>query len=807
MSAVAARAFLVSGLVQGVGFRPFVYRLAREERLTGDVRNTADGVVIRAWGAPAALARFRNRLAAELPPLAAIEAIGERPLAAADPPPAFEIVASEPGHGRAAITPDAAVCADCRRELFDPADRRHRYPFINSIPCGPRFSIVEGLPYDRPRTAMRAFAMCADCAREYADPADRRHHAEPIACPACGPRLWLEGAAAGARLAEGEAALAAAVRLLRDGAIVAVKGLGGFHLAVRADDADAVARLRARKRRPAKPFALMVRDLAVAGRIAEVSDAARRALTSAAAPIVLLPARLPQPTNEVVPARGPLPAYGSVPVRGWLIGAGPLAGVAPGLGSVGVMLPYTPLHVLLLEAFDVPLVMTSANRTGEPQVTELAAARERLAGVADAYLAHDRPIANRVDDSLVQIVAGGRRQVLRRARGLAPRPIRLPDGFGNGHPAVLALGGDIKSVFGMARGGEIVLSQHIGDLDNPVAAADLRRTLALTAELIGFSAERIVADPHPAYRSNRMAQELAAAREVPLDFVLHHHAHAASCMVEHGLPLDHPPILALALDGLGLGEDGALWGAELLGADYRTARRLGGLAPTALLGGDRAALEPWRNLVARLGDAFGDDVSAWPAPFRDRLAGKPVATLLAARRAGINAPPASSAGRLFDAVAAAVGLCADRQDYEGEAAMRLQAAAETVVAANGADRPYALALTCAAGDIVLDPAPLWLAIAGDLAAAVPAGIIAARFHAGLADGLRALVAAVRTAGASSDVVALTGGTFQNALLARLVRETLQADGLSVIEHGEVPANDGGLAVGQAAIAIARMLPR
>jgi hydrogenase maturation protein HypF len=331
------------------------------------------------------------------------------------------------------------------------------------------------------------------------------------------------------------------------------------------------------------------------------------------------------------------------------------------------------------------------------------------------------------------------------------------------------------------------------------------------SELIGFAAGRVAADPHPAYRSHRIARDLAAAREIPLDLVLHHHAHAASAMVEHGLPLDHPPILALALDGLGLGEDGALWGAELLSADYRTARRLGGLAPTALLGGDRAAREPWRNLAARLDDAFGDDLSAWPAPLRERLAGKQVATMLAARRAGINAPPASSAGRLFDAVAAAVGLCADCQDYEGEAAMRLQAAAESAMAGTeiamnaGAGRPYVPTLAARLGGLVLDPAPLWPAISGDLAAGVPAGVIAARFHAGLAGGLCALLAAARDIGPPAETVALTGGTFQNALLARLVRERLQADGLSVIEHGEVPANDGGQAVGQAAVAIARTL--
>lgn len=766
--AEAGIAFEVRGLVQGVGFRPFVYRIASQEGLAGDVCNTPDGVTIRAFGAPGALARFRTRLRAEAPPLAAIEAVRERALPAPGPA-GFAILPSAGGHGQAAVTPDAAVCADCLAEMADPADRRFRYPFINCTACGPRYSIVAGLPYDRPNTAMAAFAMCADCAREYADHADRRHHAEPIACPRCGPRVVLQDAAGGP-LGTGGAAIAGAVRLLGEGRILAIKGIGGFHLAVRAVDARAVAELRRRKRRPAKPFALMVRDLAVAGETAILCRGAREALRSPAAPIVLAP-----------------------------LGAA-MPGIAPGLAHVGLMLPYTPLHALLLEKFDEPLVMTSANRSGEPQVIDDAALAERLAGVFDAVLTHDRPILNRIDDSLVAI-SRGRPQVLRRARGLAPRPIALPAGFAP-HPAVLALGGDVKNAFALARDGAVVLSPHIGDLANPVAVADLERSIALASELFGFAAERVVADPHPAYRSHRIAAARAEAAGLPLDHVLHHHTHVAALMVDHGIALDHPPILALALDGLGLGKDGALWGCELIEADYRSMRRLGTLAAAPLLGGNRAALEPWRNLLARLAAAFGPDPHAWPPPLADRLAGRPVETLLAAMAAGINAPDASSAGRLFDAVAAATRLC-DRQDYEGEAAMRLEAAAGAHAAAADGAGAYPFALHQGDGPFRIDPAPLWPALAADLAAGCPAGIIAARFHRGFAQALCALVEAARRREHPGTVVALTGGTFQNALLSGLVREGLAVRGLTVLEHRDIPAGDGGLAVGQAAVAIAR----
>lgn len=766
----AAVELVVQGIVQGVGFRPFVHRLAVAERLSGWVRNSGDGVRIALYGNEAAIARFRHRLGAEAPPLARIDQVREQ-AAGGTAPEAFTIVASAAGALRIAVSPDAALCADCLREMRDPADRRHGYAFLNCTNCGPRFSIIRALPYDRGNTSMQHFAMCPACRAEYRDVTDRRFHAQPTACPACGPSLWLE--AGGMRIASGAEAVAEVQARLRRGEICALKGIGGFHLVCDALDAAAVARLRERKRRPAKPFAVMVRDLAAAERFCDLGEAERALLTGAAAPIVLAAVRP---------------------------GAGLPAGLAPGLDRLGVMLPYSPLHALLLAGFDAPLVMTSGNAGGEPQATGNDAARRDLGRLADALLMHDREIVNRVDDSLVQIACAAP-QVLRRARGLAPGPLPLPPGFGAGHPQALALGGDVKNAFAVAKAGDVVLSQHIGDLGGVTTFADLERTIRLYRGLYGLDPELIVADAHPGYRASRFARATAGRLGLPLVEVSHHHAHAAACMAEHGLALDHPPVLALVQDGLGLGPEGRLWGAELLRCDYRSAMRLASLQPAPLPGGDRAAREPWRNLAARL-DAAWPEPSGWPAAYREVLAGYPVATLRAAVRAGINAPPASSAGRLFDAVAAAAGLCVDRQDYEGEAAMRLQAAAEGWQARHGRAAGYRFATRRAGpGLAVLDPAPLWEAIAADLARGAEAGEVAARFHAGWAAAWCGLARGFSD-GLDRPVVVLSGGVFQNRLLAALVTSELESYGWTVLRHGAVPANDGGLAVGQIAVALA-----
>ena len=764
---MSGRAFIVRGTVQGVGFRPFVHRLAVEEGLTGEVRNTPEGVTIVAFGPEYALGRFRERLVNEPPALARIERIEER--AAMEPAPREFRIAASAGlstemAGPAAITADAAICADCLAELSDPDDRRYRYPFINCTNCGPRFSIVEAVPYDRAATTMRAFEMCEACAREYADPADRRFHAEPIACPACGPSLRL---VTGDGACDGDA-ISRAADMLRAGRIIGVMGLGGFHLAVRAEDAEAVAQLRARKQRPSKPLALMVRDLPVAQRYAALSKVARDHLTRAAVPIVLAPARH-------------MPEH-----------------VAPGLAEIGVMLPATPLHVLLLAPFDEALVMTSANRSGEPPVTTYADALRQLGDVADAWLIHDRAIANRVDDSVVAI-RGGHARMIRRARGFAPTPIALPEGFGN-HPPILAMGGDLKNAFAMAEDGRVVLSQHIGDLASRKVETELKRTLKLLAAMTGFRAAHVAVDAHPAYRSRRIGERLAADEGVALHAIGHHHAHVAACLAENDVPCDAPPVLALTLDGIGADEDGRLLGCELWRADYARAVHLGGLAPTVLLGGDRAAKEPWRNLLARLDDAFGPDPADWPAALAARLKDRPVAALLAARRAEINTPAVSSAGRLFDAVAAALGLCEAGQDYEAEAPMRLEALADGE--AEAAEDAYPFAVERRDGRLVLDPRPLWQTIGDDLSAGAAPGAISARFHRGLAEGLCAMVRVLSPEPGTA--IALSGGGFHNARLAATVRRGCEAMGLRVLEHEAVPAGDGGLALGQTAVLIARL---
>ncbi|MGI9510746.1 MAG: carbamoyltransferase HypF, partial [Geminicoccaceae bacterium] len=636
---------LVRGTVQGVGFRPFISRLADEIGLTGDVRNTSEGVVIRLFDSREFVDSFLERLEDERPVLARIEQI-DRQTINGDAPPGFRILESIERRPETAIAADAALCAECKRELFDPDDRRYRYPFLNCTQCGPRFSIIKAIPYDRARTTMSSFSMCERCHAEYTDPADRRFHAEATACPDCGPTLWFEVAGNPTIDHRGRDAIQAALDRLQHGDIIAIKGLGGFHLACRALDQAAVARLRQRKRRARKPFALMVRDRAAAALWVELSSAVIEALESVEAPIVLSPLK---PNAPLPPA------------------------VAPGLDQIGVMLPYTPLHALLFENLDEPLVMTSGNVSDDPQLTSNGAARRRLADIADAFLMHDRPIANRVDDSLVQII-GDEIQILRRARGYASRPVPLPPGFPADHPEVLALGGDIKNAIASAARGSLTLSPFIGDLEHVTAFDDLRRRIDGDVDVFDLNPEIIAIDGHPSYRSSVLGKELASTWQAASIDVLHHHAHAAACMVEHAIPLDHPPIAAIVLDGLGMGENGALWGGEILLADYRSCERIGALKPAPLLGGDRAAREPRRNLIAQLLVGYGAP-GGWPATFRERLRDRPVDILTGAWRAGLNTPDCTSAGRLFDAVAAALDIVPEHQEYEGEAAMRLQALA------------------------------------------------------------------------------------------------------------------------------------
>jgi len=771
----------VRGLVQGVGFRPTVWRLAHDYGLRGWVGNDGGGVTALLCGAPDDISGLVDALRRAPPSLARIDAIERVPATVPPDCADFRIVESHADAVHTGVVPDAATCPACRTEIFDPTARRYRYPFANCTQCGPRLSIIEAIPYDRAATTMRTFRMCTACAAEYRDPTDRRFHAQPIACAACGPRAWLEPAQPGTE------AIDAARVLLLAGGVVAVKALGGFHLACDATDAAAVARLRQAKRRGEKPFALMARDLAVIRRYAVVTDADAAALGGVAAPIVVLEEKETPP---------PL-------VGGGVTYVAPLPGIAPGLTSLGFMLPSTPLHHLLLRDIDRPLVMTSGNLADEPQCIDNDEALTRLHGIADHVLLHDRDIARRVDDSVVRVM-GGSVRVLRRARGYAPAPLPLPTGF-DAAPPLLAMGGELKSTFSLLRDGEAVLSHHMGDLENAPSFADYRRSIEQYRALFAHIPAAIAVDCHPDYLSTKHGRDLAGRDALPIIAVQHHHAHLAACLAENGIPLDTGPVLGIVLDGLGWGDDGTIWGGEFLRGDYRGFQRLACLKPVAMPGGAQAIREPWRNAYAHIAAVLGWTrfTAAYGGTELARfLAGKPLAVLDGMIARGINTPLSSSCGRLFDAVAAAVGLCRDRALYEGQAAMMLEAEADTAAADDdGAAYPFAISDASCAGLLHLDPAPLWAALLDDIAGGAPVPLIAGRFHAGLAIALSRMVAALGVTGR----VALSGGVFQNKLLLEQVMRRLTAQGLDVLTHRLVPANDGGLALGQAAVAAARLL--
>lgn len=755
--ATERRRVVVRGLVQGVGFRPFVFTLATELGLTGTVTNTGDGVLAEVEGRRESVDAFCRRVAGDAPPLALVASVEHEPLAVTGAS-GFAITPSrDGGPRRTLIPPDTATCADCLAELADPADRRHRHPFISCTNCGPRHTIVTGLPYDRANTTMAGFPMCPDCTREYTDPADRRFHAQPIACHACGPRLAL--VAPGTATLDGEDALAAARRLLAEGAVLAVKGIGGYHLACDALDPAAVGRLRRRKRRGAKPFALMARGLAEVTALLTPDPVERELLTGPARPIVLLR------------RSGPLPAA--------------LAAVAPGSPDLGVMLPYTPLHHLLL-APPGPglLVMTSANLSGEPVVTDDRDAFARLAPLVDAWLTHDRPIHVPCEDSVVRVVDGEPLPV-RRSRGHAPLPLPLPAPV----RPVLAVGGDLKNAFALARDGYAWLSGHIGDMDDLATLEAFDRAVEHLGAVTGVRPELLVVDRHPGYRSVRHARSSAGRREVRT--VQHHHAHIASVMAEHGLDGGRP-VLGVAFDGTGYGDDGAVWGGEVLLADYDGYRRLAHLGYVPLPGGDAAVARPYRTALAHLW-AAGLPWSAGLPPVR-ACSDEELAILERQLERSLNCVPTSSMGRLFDAVSALAGVC-QRAEYEAQAAIELEAAALAHAPAAG----YAFGLHPADGTLVGDPGPVLAAAVADLADGAPAGLVAARFHTAVAD----LVAAVcRAAGERHGVrtVALSGGVFANVLLSSACSRVLRDDGFTVLRHRRVPPNDGGLALGQLMVA-------
>ncbi len=741
----------IDGTVQGVGFRPFVFRLAEELALGGFVGNDERGVVLEVEGTADAVATFLERVRAEAPPLARVERVTAEPVEPLDGT-GFEIVASE-RHGQpdALVSPDTATCADCLAELWEPGDRRYRYPFVNCTNCGPRFTIVRGVPYDRPLTTMAGFEMCAACRAEYEDPRDRRFHAQPNACPACGPRAALVGSA----LAGATDAVAAAAALLRDGAIVAVKGLGGYHLACRADDARAVAALRSRKRREDKPFALLVADVAAARGLVELDAPSVALLCSPARPIVLAPRR---PGAHVAPA------------------------VAPGVRELGVALPYTPLHHLLVHDAGCALVLTSGNVSDEPIAYRDDDARERLAAIADAFLVHDRPIHIRTDDSVARTVRG-RSMMLRRSRGFVPAGEPLPVAAAR---PLLACGAELKNTFCLARGERAWVGHHIGDLGNVETLTAFREGIAHFERLFAVAPEVVAHDLHPDYLSTAYALEREG---VELVGVQHHWAHLAACLAEHG---EKRRAVGAIFDGTGHGADGTTWGGELLVGDLRGYERAGHLLAVPQPGGDRAAREPWRMACSWLVAMRGAGPDR-PATLRAGVDAERWNAVAEMARTGFSAPPTSSIGRLFDAVAA---LCGVRSfcRYEGQAAIELEGIAQP-----GDHGAYAFA---ADRDLVLDPRPALHELLADLAAGTPAGVVSARFHAGVAHATAA-GCATAAARAGVDLVVLSGGVFQNRRLLDETAARLEALGLQVLVPVRLPPNDGGIAYGQAAIAAAR----
>ncbi len=776
----------VRGTVQGVGFRPNVWRLANECNLVGEVLNDASGVLIKVIGAQSDIDTFKTKLETDVPPLSKIDSIECRVVELTAGYDNFKISNSAGGQTKTQITPDAGVCESCLEDTFNPFGRRYRYPFTNCTHCGPRFSIVKSVPYDRANTSMDAFALCDECTAEYENPADRRFHAQPNACYKCGPKASLEHLGEGIVTYDMHSMLDdvdAICSLLQKGEIVAIRGIGGFHLACDATNEDTLEKLRARKNRPAKPFALMARDMEIIEQYCRVSEQEKELLTSPEAPIVLLE----KSGDKTFPES-----------------------VAPGLGHVGFMMPHTPMHHIILRRMNRPIVMTSANISGAPQVTSNEDVRTKLSGIADYALFHDREIENRVDDSLVRIV-GGQPRILRRARGYAPSAIALPKGFENA-PDLLAFGGELKSTFCLLKDGAAILSQHQGDLEEAETFADYQKNLKLFTDMYDHEPEILAADKHPEYLSTKYAHEQAQALKLPLAQIQHHHAHIASCMAENGVPLDTAPILGIALDGLGFGDDGTIWGGEFMIANYTGYRRVGTFKPIAMIGGAQAIKEPWRNTYAHLVAEMGWDRFALnfdELELFKYLEAKPRETLDKMLEADINVPLASSCGRLFDAVAAAVGLCRDEASYEGQGAMMLEAAVDLdTLNDTGEESAYPLSAPNLQTTSMpyVEPLAMWQALLGDLILKTPIPIMAARFHKGLAKAI-VMMAEKCVVKIGSDEppikqIALSGGGFQNAVLLELVTKQLSALGYEVLTHARVPANDGGLALGQAVIAAA-----
>jgi len=753
------RGIEVTGMVQGVGFRPYVYRLALEHHLAGQICNTPAGVAIEIEGAPEAVEEFLARLPAEAPPLAHITDIAVHQLSC-DHDSGFRIVTSQAGpEPRVLISPDVAVCEDCLQELFDPTNRRYLFPFINCTNCGPRFTIIRGIPYDRTRTSMNVFSMCPQCQAEYDDPANRRFHAQPNACWECGPQVDLRDNQ-GQRLHVSDP-IAATAAHLRAGAIVAVKGLGGFHLACDATNAAAVERLRERKRRVEKPFAIMAPNLAAIEKLCDVDAASRALLLRHERPIVLLPRKEGSPVAEAV---------------------------APFNRYLGIFLPYTPLHYLLFAAGHfAALVMTSGNLSEEPIAIDNDEALHRLKELADFFLLHNREILLRSDDSVVRVV-GGRARQLRRSRGYVPVPVFLHKEV----PPILAVGGELKNTVCLTRSRQAFLSQHIGDLENVESYNFFEEAIGHLRQVLEIEPRIIAYDLHPDYFSTRWA---LAQKGVQLVGVQHHHAHIASCMAENHL---EGRVIGIALDGTGYGTDGHIWGGEVLVADDCEFERRAHFAYVPMPGGAAAIREPWRMAVGYLAHHFGEEFLRFPIPFVRQLDPYQVKNLLRMTQGRCNSPLTSSCGRLFDAVAALIGL-RQRVNYEAQAAIEL----EMCMADPRGDVPaYPLRIQQRAQGWEIDSRPLFEALLSDISEGQPVGLMSRRFHNALVEVFTRLAGVLRE-NLGLNRVCLSGGTFQNVYLLEHLTAQLEDNGFQVFSQTEVPAGDGGLSLGQALIAARR----
>ncbi len=750
-----ARKIHVQGIVQGVGFRPFVYQLAKRFGLTGHVANTSAGVQIHVEGAAGRLDAFEHAILEEAPPLAQITD-STASAAAAENLPSFEIVHSQSNDSRSTlISPDVCVCDDCLKELFDPGDRRYRYPFINCTNCGPRYTIIDDIPYDRPKTSMRSFTMCARCQGEYDDPMDRRFHAQPNACQDCGPRVTLVDA--GGQPIRPQDPIAGTIDLLAEGYILAIKGLGGFHLAADAANSDAVAALCSRKHREEKPFALMAKNLDQIQSFAKVSAAECELLCSPQRPILLLEKREPNPIADTVSPRN---------------------------RCFGVMLPYTPLHYLLLEGPFTALVMTSGNISDEPIAIDNDEALRRLGNIADAFLLHDRDIYLRSDDSILRVAAGSNRQI-RRSRGYVPVPVFLKQK----HPAVMALGAELKNTVCLLKGNQAFMGQHVGDLENMATYGFFQETIHHLKRILDIAPDIIACDLHPDYLSTRYALDQQGH---PVIRVQHHHAHIVSCLAENRVD---GPVIGLSFDGTGYGEDGTVWGGEILVADAKGYERAAHLATVPMPGAAAAIKEPWRMAVSYLMATFGEGFREKNIPFVRALDPIRLEAMTKLFATGVNSPMTSSLGRLFDGVAALTGL-RRRVAYEGQAAMELEMAADTSPAGHyewaWSDTPVPQ----------LRLEPLVEGIVSDLEKAVPVGVISRRFHDTLVAAFCEICVRIgRERGIRQ--AALSGGVFQNALLLAAMIPALEAQGFEVYTHRLVPANDGGIALGQAVSAAAQ----